>query len=105
MLILVLAFTASCAVSEASISPEEKKEMRTLRTKSSITGVSPADSLQLVYEAQNSKSAFLQGMVIKKNGEWALAISRENAIMLGVPDSLYSNFVEYVGKLNNKIER
>ena len=101
MLILVLAFTASCAVSEASISPEEKKEMRTLRTKSSITGVSPADSLQMVYEAQSSKSALLQGMVIKMNGGWVLAISRDDASLLGVSDSLYSNFVEYVNRLNN----
>ena len=101
MLILAIAFAASCAVSEASIGSDEQKEKRSLRAKSSISTVSPADSLQMVYEAQSSKSALLQGMVIKMNGGWVLAISRDDASLLGVSDSLYSNFVEYVNRLNN----
>ena len=66
LLILALAFAASCAVSEASIGSDEQKEKRSLRA----------------------------------NGEWVLAISRDDASLLGVPDSLYSNFVEYVSRLN-----
>ena len=98
--ILVVASTAACAVSENTISSQERREMNTFRTKSSMTGVSPADSVRMVYEAQTSKSALLQSLVMKKDGTWVLAINKEQAMSLGIPSDLYDNYAEYVSNLN-----
>lgn len=53
------------------------------------------------YINQTDKNIILGNMIIYQSGKYVLDLSREDALSIGIEESLYDSFLERVEQLNN----
>lgn len=99
----VLALLSSCAVAEIErevVSPQS--EVIGTKVKSSNECMTRRDSLKLLYKYQTDARTLLGSYIVKKNGEYKICISKENALDLGIDAELYDRFEDYTEKMNKR---
>lgn len=62
----------------------------------------PEDSLSRLIFCQQDPDMRMLNQIIRVDGEYVLAITAEEAQVLGIPEEIYTKYVQYVGALNNK---
>ncbi len=98
---MVLSFS-SCAVSELDLEYKNSNEpvpTGVVAVKSSNDSSSDSFIL-LLSDSQSDQGAILSNQIIFKNGRYSLIMSKDEARMLGLNDSVYNYFSELVKSLN-----
>lgn len=75
--------------------------LQSILTKSGIS--EQEDSLSLANKLQSDVDNLMMGRVVFKDSIYILAISRDNAVFLGVNDTIYNHYLEYVASLNENL--
>ena len=109
-LISALALFVACdenTVDSMQTSSDEKDEPKTLydymnRSRSNVSSAL-TDSLKILSIAQSDVNTMMMNQVCQKDGIFILAISRTDALSLGVSDELYDYYVDYVARLNEQL--
>lgn len=96
----------SCMSNPLDSQVERNGETTTITLQSILTksGISEQeDSLSLVNKLQSDVDNLMMGRVVFKDSIYILAISRDNAGFLGVNDTIYNHYLEYVASLNENL--
>lgn len=108
--ILMLGIFISCVentVDSMQSDNDSKEGTKTLRERimhSRTSGtVVQMDSLKMVSIAQSDLNTMMMNQICQKDSIFILAISRTDAISLGVSDELYDHYVGYVARLNEQL--
>ena len=62
----------------------------------------PGDSLSRIIFCQQDPDMRMLNQIIRVDGEYVLAITASEAQVLGIPEEIYTKYVQYVSSLNNK---
>lgn len=94
--LLMIVSIVACSVMEESCPSSDKNVKYSVVDRSAITkgGAAQEDSLQMVIEYQKNKTALLLNHIQEINDRYVLDLSQSDAIILGIPDSLY-NWARY----------
>lgn len=93
----------SCSMAEltpAQIQNELKNPSGYLTRSSGI----PVDSLSSLVRMQSDKDLMLLDQIWFKDGAFVLALSREDASLLGISEEMYDKYARYVEKANESIK-
>lgn len=103
--LLSMLFLSSCAVAEltAEAGKDEVRQEKPgmLRTRSS--GGVRADSLAVLSTLQSDTELMLLNQIWYKDGMLVLAICREDALDLGVPEDLYDRYAGEINRANETL--
>lgn len=104
--IFLVAFTCcSCIQNPLDSQPIERqsepKSLRSLVTKSGIAIIE--DSIMIMSKVQADVDNLMMGRVTLKDSLFVLAIKKEDALFLGVSESIYDDYLEYVDRLNESL--
>ena len=58
------------------------------------------DSLTMMSNLQKNKTHLMMNRIIFKDSVFVLAIKKQDALFLGIPEEMYERYVEYVANLN-----
>lgn len=95
--ILYILAVCSCA----SIKETEIQPSRPVLLKPALSAITDSVAIKKVKSAiQSSPAALLANSMVYKDGKWSMALTKEEADSLGVPQSLYNQYKKQIEKLN-----
>lgn len=104
-LTFVLSCTENIVDSRQQRTEEEPKKLRDYIMLSKANGgIMQTDSLKMLSTAQSDLNTMMMNQICSKDSCFILAISRADALSIGVSDELYEHYVGYVAKLNEQLE-
>lgn len=102
--LLFALFLSSCAVAELAAEDEREsgrgERPGMLRTKSGGAGT---DSLAVLSTLQSDTELMLLNQIYYKDGRLVLALCREEAVDLGVPEDLYDRYAAEINRANEAL--
>ena len=84
---------------EVSNSANATTKWTYLRTRSGES--TQIDSLSSIINRQHDPDLRMLDQIIRMNGYYKLALSKEEAIRTGIPESIYDKYNSYIQQINN----
>lgn len=91
---------------ENAIDANHNKENEPFTLESLFTrsaGTEQDDSLTMKHKLQSDVDNLMMNRVLFKDSVYVLAIKRNDAVFLGVPEDVYDWYVEYVAEMNEQM--
>ena len=99
-----LLLTTSClnnSLDSSIVDNQEKtRTLNTLTTRSVST--IPNDSLSIKSKQQSDLDLFMLSRIVQKDGSYTLAIKKQDALFLGVSESMYDFYLNLATEYNNQ---
>lgn len=107
LLYVALLIIASACVNEkingSSVESESSEESIIERFKTKSIGLNDLDSLKLKSRMQSDFDNLIMNRIVFRDSMYVLSLSKESASIIGIPESLYNRYVDYIRELNNQL--
>ncbi len=99
--LIIVALLSSCVEnnvdSTINTREDENRTLSSLLTKSSSI---QEDSLTVMSKLQSDTDNLMMNRIIFKDSVFVLALKKEDAVFLGITESTYDIYIDYVNRLN-----
>lgn len=107
LLCVALLIIASACVNKkingSSVESESSEKSIIERFKTKSIGLNDLDSLKLKSRMQSDFDNLIMNRIVFRDSMYVLSLSKESASIIGIPESLYNRYVDYIRELNNQL--